>query len=220
MSLHLMNNDNEEKLKAIIQLWKELGVSRANYEFSCGGDSMGDTELMFYDNNGDEITNGELERYFEDSIYQNVDFYVNSDGYYQGESGNVEITLNDEENEFDYSKSSQIEYTETISSMTTVELNDDEIAFIMEKVHNINGSDSGLVINYKGDCMLTDEEEEIIQSIEEKFEKTLSAFEPETDSYLNEMYSFTTNPDEEELKIEGNKVLVQISNNVTGYREE
>ena len=32
----------------IIKKWKELGIDRGEFQFSCGSDSMGDTDLYFF----------------------------------------------------------------------------------------------------------------------------------------------------------------------------
>ena len=36
-------------MEKLIEEWKEKGVDRAEFEFSCGGDSMNDTSLVFFD---------------------------------------------------------------------------------------------------------------------------------------------------------------------------
>ena len=75
----------------IIQLWKENGVANIDYEFDCGGDSMGETTLNILDKEGELIECKEIEDYFENIIYDNVEFYVNSDGHYLGENGIVQL---------------------------------------------------------------------------------------------------------------------------------
>ena len=49
----------------IIQLWKENGVANIDYEFDCGGDSMGETTLNILDKEGELIECKEIEDYFE-----------------------------------------------------------------------------------------------------------------------------------------------------------
>ena len=98
-------------MEKIIKLWKELGVTHIDFEFCCGGDSMNDTTLNIH--KGDEIIeNNELETFFDNEVYKRVEFYVNSDGHYQGESGNVLIELNDEGDDFNFMKSAQSEWCE------------------------------------------------------------------------------------------------------------
>jgi hypothetical protein len=36
-------------LQEAVQKWNELGINRAEFEFDCGGDSMNETTLNFYD---------------------------------------------------------------------------------------------------------------------------------------------------------------------------
>ena len=93
--------------KEVIQLWKENGVDSINFEFDCGGDSMNETTINILDKEGNVIECKEIEDYFDNKIYDKVEFYVNSDGHYIGENGNVYITLEDEDEEepyFSYSK--------------------------------------------------------------------------------------------------------------------
>ena len=72
-----------------IALWKELGITTANMEFSCGGDSMNDYHFSFYNSENKEVQSGELESFFDDEVFRGVDFYVNSDGHYIGEFGKI-----------------------------------------------------------------------------------------------------------------------------------
>ena len=102
-----------------IKTWKDLGVARANFEFSCGGDSMNDYSVTLEDANGNSIESAELRDYFENETFRNVQFYEASDGHYMGEAGTVEITLNEDDEEpfFDYFKNAQSEWSETKQSI-------------------------------------------------------------------------------------------------------
>lgn len=213
-----MSNNQEEK--TVHQIWSELGISHANFEFSCGGDSMNDTTLTLIGENGEEINNAEIEAYIEDEVYNRVEFYVNSDGHYQGESGNVEIRLDESGEDFEYSKSSQSEWSENYDSKIKVKLDDKDIEFIKAKVLNINGSSDEFVVNYKEDCILTDEEEELAEALESKMQDVLSHFQPETDNEVQDWYTFTTNREGEEITFEGNEINVTITNSVYEYRDE
>ena len=115
-------------MKDIIKLWKKLGIQEVEFEFDCGGDSMGDTTLRIYDKKGQSLNdkidferengsywgvyNERILTLIEDKIYADVEFYVNSDGHYQGESGVVEMTFDEEESMFNCSKSSESEWSE------------------------------------------------------------------------------------------------------------
>lgn len=213
-----MSNNQEEK--SVHQLWRELGISHANFEFSCGGDSMNDTTLTLIGEDGEEINNAEIEAYIDNEVYNNVEFYVNSDGHYQGESGTVEITLDESGEEFEYSKSSQSEWEEPYSSEIKIGLDDKDIEFIKAKVLNINGSSDEFVVNYKEDCILTDEEEELAEALESKMQDVLSHFQPEPDNVVQGWYTFTTNVEGKDITFEGNEINVTITNNVYEYRDE
>ena len=84
------------EMQDAIKLWKKKKISHAEFSFSCGNESMDDTDLTFY-KEGKEVKSKELSDYFEDAIYDNVEFYDTSDGYYIGESGKVTIELNEDE---------------------------------------------------------------------------------------------------------------------------
>jgi len=64
-----------------IKLWKELNIDRCEMEFSCGGDSMNETEYTLYDKEDNEVESEELADYFENEVYKNVEFYEVSDGH-------------------------------------------------------------------------------------------------------------------------------------------
>lgn len=208
-------------MEDIIKTWKELGVVKAVFNFTCGGDSMGDTSFQFFDKKG-EIDGSELESYFENSVYENETFYDASDGYYQGESGTVTITLNEEEDCFDYCKQSKSEYCESKESTIEIELSPQMIKFIKDNVSNINGGTDGFAINYKKDFIMTDEEEELIKKLEEKIDRITSKFEPEIpeECECEEWYRYTTNEEGEVLTIKKNSLVVHITNNYTEFRDE
>ena len=206
--------------KEIIKLWKELGVDYANFEFSCGGDSMNDTSIQIFDDKGSEIDCVEIRDYIDDVIYHKVEFYEASDGHYMGEAGNVEIRLSDDEEELEFSKSSQSEWCERVSSDMEVLLDEKEVQFIKDKVLNINGGDGDYNINYKVDCILSDEEEELIESIEQKIDSACGQFSPDTLNDCTDWYAFTTNEQGDEIKFNGNALIVHIDNEYYEYRDE
>ena len=218
----MSNNQQEnQEEKTVHQIWRELGISHADFQFSCGGDSMNETTLTLIGKDGQQIHNQEIEDYIEEEIYKRVDFYVNSDGHYIGEAGSVEITLEDEEDEFCYSKSSQSEWNESIQSEIRIGLDEKEVEFIKAKVININGSyDNEPVWNYKEDLILTDEDEELQKALETKMEDILSEFQPETYNEVQEEYTFTTNGEGKDITFEGNELIVTINNQVYEYRDE
>jgi len=213
-----------ENIERIIQLWKELEITHIDFEFTCGGDSMNDTTLNIH--KGEEIIeNGVISTYFDDMVYKRIDFYVNSDGHYMGESGNVLIELNNEEDDFDYMKSAQSEWCERITSDVEVELTDEEIEFVREFVRDINGGESeDANFNYKKDFIINQKRKELIDSIGKKVSSVCDNFTPELEGEgeLNEWYSYTTNEDDitdSEVVIKGNKIIVKVSNEYYVYTD-
>lgn len=213
-----MSNNTQEK--TAFDLWKDLRVSYANFEFSCGGDSMGDTTLTIYDEDGGEIACGEIADYIDSEIYKRVDFYENSDGHYIGEAGNVHIVLSEDGEEFEYSKSSQSEWSESVTSTMEVVLDEKTIKFIKDKVLNVNGEDGQGVVNYKFDCILSDEEEKIAEDLVESIIDTAREFYPEGYDIDDGYFNFTTNEQNEEIMIKGNTLCVEITQQYTEYRDE
>ncbi len=210
-----------DNIQEIIKLWKELGVEQVKFEFSCGGDSMNDTSITIEGKDGSEIDNVELRNYFDDVVYKRVEFYEASDGHYQGEFGNVYITLSDDEDDFDYNKSSQSEWSERVESEVPVELTDEQMKFIKSKVLNINGDCDSLNVNYKNDCILSDKEEEFVDELENSLLDILRNYSPDTDEgEVGEWFTFTTNEEGEDIKFIGNSIVIQISNEVTIFRDD
>lgn len=203
-----------------IKLWKKLRIETCTMDFNCGGDSMGDTSFSFTDKNGD-VSCDELKDFFDNEVYQRVDFYVNSDGHYQGESGTVDITLNDDEDDFEYCKNAQSEFSETHISKTEIELSPEMVAFINDNVSNINGAEGDEVrINFKREFIMTDEQEKIQEELQEKIYDEISDYEPDDLSEdIDEWFSFTTNEEGEELTIEGNRLKITVRNSYTEYRD-
>ena len=206
--------------KEIVNLWKELNIDHVNFNFSCGGDSMNDTDIEIFDKEGELVENQELVNYFDRVVYNRVDFYVNSDGHYIGESGTVEITLNEDEDDFYYSKNAQSEWSEHFTGQTIVTLTDEETAFVSEFVDNINGGGDGFAINYKKDFIVTDSQEKLVAELEEKINKVAYDFEPENaQGEASDWITYTTNEDNEELTLEGNELTLSVSREYYVYTE-
>lgn len=191
----------------VIQSWKDLNIERCEMEFSCGGDSMNDYTFIFYDKENEKVET-ELESYFEDNVFYNVEFYEVSDGHYIGESGVVHITLNDEEDGFDYSKSAYSEWSENHTETTLVLLTPEEIEFVNGKVLNLVGNQDSNAINYKADCILNDQEEELSENLLNKLSSHAEDYIFEdVDGEEEDWWSFETN------EIVEDKIQVQVSRN-------
>ena len=159
------------KMEEVIEIWKREGIDHAELGFSCGGDSMDDTYLTFFDKENKPIreTWG-LCDYFEDEVYKKVEFYEDSDGYYIGEQGTVTIQLNEEGDDFDYDKSSTAECDKREDDIIHFELTKEQAQFLEEFVSDMSGAEwDGDVINYKKDFILTEEHEEMIEELHSEF---------------------------------------------------
>jgi hypothetical protein len=211
------------KQKAI-EIWQELGITSANFEFSCGGDSMNETTLTFTTKEGKEIDDDDLQEYFDDVIYKEVEFYENSDGHYQGEFGDVEIELQSDDDEpyFTFRKTSKSEWTERLNESEFVELTEDEINLVKRVIQNINGAGFDVAISYKGDCILTDDEESLLESISDKLNDFAENYEFENaEGTSDNDYSWTTNSDDEkQIVIQDNSIQIEIEKTFTIFKDE
>lgn len=207
--------------------WKKLGITECRMEFSCGGDSMNDYSFNYYKNKK-KVESEYLDKYFEDEVFKNVNFYEASDGYYQGESGEVIITMiEDEEDEngvyFNYDKQARAEYNESYDNVIDIELTKDEFELLKNKITNINGgTDENVNVNYKGDVILSNKEIEVLQSLKDKIYETSEQYEPDQEGELSDWYSFTTDIEEEdnqEVIIENHKLKLNVSKTMVVYRD-
>ena len=170
-------------LHEAVNKWKELGIDKAEFEFDCGGDSMNETIINFYDKKEKVIESKELEDYFNNQVYKEVTFYEASDGHYIGERGVVSIGLEDSdkietEHFFTYSKSAEAEYNEQYSEVIDVELTEEQATFITKNVSNINGGESDrATFNFSRDFIMTDNDERVMAELTELIENTASEYE-------------------------------------------
>jgi len=222
------------KLTPEMLLWKKLGITSCTMNFSCGGDSMNDYDFTFYKPNDKkgknqpavvEVECDELKNYFDHEVFNQVDFYEASDGHYIGESGNVEITLEDEDEEepyFNFSKNAQSEWSERHTEVIQVNLTTKMVKFLKDNVSNINGGDGDISINYKRDVILSDEDEGIVSKLETLIQDEAEEFEPkDVEGELEEYYTFTTNDGDnlEEITINGNKLSLIVNKSMVVYRD-
>lgn len=199
-------------MQEIINLWKENKVHECIMRFSCGGDSMNE-EFTLYDKDGKELNCPEITDYFENAVDDNVEFYVNSDGYYQGEAGTVTITLYDEEDGFSYYKDAESEYSEEFTGITSVELSQDELDFIKTYARIILGNMDNKRIVYQRDCILNNDAVRIQEDLLEKIFDVAQEYQnPNADGDAGEWFVFTTAIDDEEvLHLEGNSLNLSIT---------
>jgi len=158
-------------MEELIKKWKEYNIDMAEFEFTCGGDSMNNTELVFYDKDNNEVEvdfNDEI----ENEIYDNITFYDSSDGHYQGEAGTVTVTLVEEEGEepcFQFDKDAQSEYSESYTDRIQIEFSKEQYDYLEKHVEDIkdNYSIDAIVFLYKIDFFVSPEKELIEESIME-----------------------------------------------------
>lgn len=213
----------------MIKLWQDNNVEKCVMNFSCGGDSMNDTEFNLYDKNDEVVNCEELKNFFEDEVYREVDFYEASDGHYQGEYGTVTITLEDDgdgELYFSYDKEAMSEWSEQFTQYTDVVLSDVEAEFVRTKVLSILGGDGETpIVNYKEDCILTDEEETIGERLGELFDTTAQEYEfvdIDVDESEYNWYSFTTSDEgnNDEITMIGNTLKLRVNKTFTVFKPE
>jgi hypothetical protein len=174
MSKVVATKINIETEQDAIQEWKRLGITSCSMPFSCGGDDMNEYSFEFNkveDGKLTTIESSELHNFFEDEVFRRVDFYECSDGHYIGEAGTVEITLNEDDDEpsFDYSKSAESEWHESVTKFVKLDLTEEEKTFLKSKVTRIEGGDDQETFYaYNGICLLTDAEIDIRENLSEK----------------------------------------------------
>ena len=180
-------SENNDSLKEMIALWKQLNISDCVMDFDCGNDEMRNYTFTFWreNENGrrERFTEGvdPLEEYFDDAVFKNVDFYVASDGHYQGEDGTVTITLDDDvegEEDFVYEKQSRSEYYELQEEEVEVEeLTEEQKQLLIDKIEYMGSGHQGNLTRYSKDCFLSDEEEEMIDEIWDLFDRTAEDYD-------------------------------------------
>lgn len=134
----------------ILEIWNSLNIEKVVFTFDCGGDSMNETSIEIFNTDGDIVENEDLSTYFDNEVYDECEFYVNSDGHYLGEHGEVIITLNgdydgtdDNPSIFTYDKQSSEEFSESETVELKVKLSTSEIEYIESNVSSIEGGEWG-----------------------------------------------------------------------------
>jgi len=206
-------------IEDVLSVWQNKGIVRAAMEFDCGGDSMGNTHMRYYDEKDKEIEAWDLDDYFTDEVYRHIQFYENSDGYYHGEAGFVYVDYDEETKEFNFKKVSQSEYHETISKTFHYKLTKQEDVFLSTYVRNINGSNSDHAISYKTDFIMTDEHEVLVENLINKIVSFAEEAEINADGLEQEDFSWTTLVNEKPLTIENSNLHVEVNKTFLEYRD-
>ena len=156
-----------------VQLWKERNIQRCEMEFNAGGDDMGEYIFTFYGEIDAEVKDDDLRDFFDDEVFKNVTFYENNEGEY----GTVTITLEDDD-AFDYSKTSWTDEQELITEPSNIELTLEEVALLRDKIETFSfTSDESPVYTYYKDCILSEKEVETLNAFEERVSKYAEDYE-------------------------------------------
>lgn len=202
-------------MEELIKEWLEKGVDRAEFEFSCGSDSMNDTNLVFFDKENKEvIMSNESKETLDNDIYNNVEFYVNSDGHYQGEHGTVLIEFNAEDNEFNYIKSATSEWSESFSDTIEIEVTPELHKFCKEYIYEISGEHNYLDIEYAKDFYINSEKLKMLEDIQEIINEAVDDHEPE-DKSAGELEDYISTS--EFVTIDNNKIKFNYDYRKTVY---
>lgn len=210
------NNEVENEIDVIIKLWKKKKVDYCTMEFSCGGDSMNETSFTFYNSKGKEIKDvSDLHNFFEDEVYNRVEFYECSDGHYQGEFGTVTITL--QGNDFVYDKSSQSEFYERHTEEVEVEISEEEYGFLNEYVSEMRwSSDDGYTVIWKKDFLLTEEQDKMMGEIRDRIENGVCS-DMEVPGESDENYGYQTEIEGVKLNFTKDKTAIIVLGEVGYY---
>ena len=156
-----------------IQLWKERNIQRCEMVFNAGGDDMGEYTFTFYGEKDVEVKDDDLRDFFDNEVFEKVVFYQDNEGEY----GTVYITLEDDD-AFDYSKTSWTDERETITEPSDIELTPEEVALLRDKIERfIFTSDESPVYTYYKDCILSEKEMETLKAFEERVSEYAEDYE-------------------------------------------
>lgn len=207
----------QNELQEYVKIWKELGVAYIDFNFSCGGDSMNDTDIIIYDEKNNRIESSELVGFFEDEVYRQVEFYVNSDGHYQGEAGVVRIELIEEDDEpyFLYMKEAESEWNEQVTNEVLIPLTDEEVKFIKDNVSQINGDEGNIGFTYNKDLIFDDNKTKFVDELEEKIKDFIDDYSPEIeDGELMEYFTFEA----EDIEFVENSLKMYVHNTILIFK--
>jgi hypothetical protein len=202
------------ELETAIERWKELKIVYGIFTFDCGGDSMNATELNFYGEKDVQIKDAELEEFINEETYKRIEFYVNSDGHYIGENGEVHIKLADEEDDFEFDKSSVSQWEESYSAELEIDFTQEERDFLFAKVVEMEfaGEDANDVfdnvdIRYKADTILSNKEVELEEALIQKITERAEGY----DGWSGELGECMGDTFRWSLNSNGDKIVVSVS---------
>jgi hypothetical protein len=121
-----------------------------------------------------------------------------------------------------YYKNAQAEWSESFTDEVAVELTEKEVEFVRSKVLNLVGSQDGDAINYKGDCILNNEEEQISDTISQKISDVVMNHEFENaEGEVEEWFQYNTDEVDSDVlpKIVGNTLFVSLTRQFLVYTD-
>ena len=99
-----------------------------------------------------------------------------------------------------------------------------EVEFIKNKILNINGGQDGdATFNYKIDCVITDEEEELIETLGKRLENECETYEfKDVEGEEEDWFTWSTNQEVDDVIqfTEDDKMLVMVRRNFIQYKQD
>lgn len=194
-----MEYNNWEVIQTI---WKKLNVKEIEIHFDCGGDSINEMACHIFNNEGKWMyDDGYVEDGFEEhrkdfellseqiieEAYENVEFHEVSGGNYIGEYGVVVVTLNEWDKSITFVKDTTSSTDEEFSKDIRLALSVEEMCVIEKYVQGFSGGQlDPVVIEYKGDVILEEDEIETLNSIIKRVEHLASELKIEDERYNQE----------------------------------
>lgn len=172
---------SEEKYPEIIELFKKYNLKEIRVTFEMGGDSGDLNDITYTDKNGNDIDIVDDDNHIRDAVYDNITFYEASNGYYSGENGTVIIEL-DEDDNLTFAKTGVSIYNESYTEEHNIEFTKEENQYINKYIKELGISGwNGDICLYNTDFILTEELEEIDNSIKQKLASFIKDFVPNMD---------------------------------------
>lgn len=132
------NNDEDDENNSasadeLSSYWKTLNIERIVYSYSGGGDSMDGSEIKIFCKDDSILEEHALHNIVDNIIFDNFNFYFDSDGHYIGEYGTVTITKEineDGEEGYLFKKENNERYNESEHNLLNISLTEDEYFYL------------------------------------------------------------------------------------------
>lgn len=174
----------KEKIENIKELFTSGKISKIEWTYSAGGDSLNDYNAIFYNEKMEEVECG-ID--VSDYILDNISINENSDGYYQGMSGTVTLLMEDDEIVFQHSY--QEEWNEDYAEEITISITPFEKK-VLSKIDTLTFTDDEeMEVTFKKNMFLNNKIISSISDIEKKIKKEGQDFLVKKDIY-DSCYSY------------------------------